>query len=34
VAGVALLEAGFLLYEVIRYRDARARLYESRRAEA
>ena len=34
VAGVAAAEAGLLLYEVIRFRDARSRLYSSLKAEA
>ncbi len=34
VAGVAAAEAGLVLYEVIRFRDARSRLYSSLRAEA
>jgi low temperature requirement protein LtrA len=34
VAGVAFAEASLLVYEVIRFRDARSRLYASRRAAA
>jgi low temperature requirement protein LtrA len=34
VAGVAAAQVGLLLYEVIRFRDARSRLYSSRKAEA
>ena len=34
LAGVAAAEAGLLLYELIRFRDSRSRLYSSLKAEA